>query len=179
MILVLLLILIAFLYIYFPSSLKPQDFQQKNQELSTLIKNYAFVPKTFKQKIHIIIPLKSNVDNIINNILKQTEKVDIMTIIVPQEYENELKNGNNSLCKLLRDTCIIQISGGYGMLSKEREKGTILVYVNNLFSDPNTLKNMLNRISTLGENSKKIFYFSDATIVDNSIPIGIDDAYKL
>lgn len=177
MILVLLLILIAFLYIYFPSSFK---VHQKDQELSTLsknlINNYSFVPKTFKQKIHIIIPLKYNVDNIIINILKQTEKVDIMTIIVPEEYENELKNGKNSLCKLLRDTCIIQISGGYGMLSKERETGTILVYVNNLFSDPNTLKNILNMIS---KSTKKIFYFSDATVIDNSIQIGIDDAYKL
>ncbi len=100
-----------------------------------LINNYSFVPKTFKQKIHIIIPFKKNVDKLIINILKQTEKVDIITIIVPEKYENKLKNGKNSLCKLLKDTCLIQISGGYGMLSKERETGTILVYVNN-FSDP-------------------------------------------
>ncbi len=168
--------LISFLYIYFPSSFK---VPQKDQELSTLsknlINNYSFVPKTFKQKSHIIIPFKKNVDKLIINILKQTEKVDIITIIVPEKYENKLKNGKNSLCKLLKDTCLIQISGGYGMLSKERETGTILVYVNN-FSDPNILKTILNMIS---KSPKKIFYFSEATVIDNSIPIGIDDAYKL
>ncbi len=45
----------------------------------------------------------------------------------------------------------------YGMLSKERETGTILVYVNN-FSDPNILKTILNMIS---KSPKKIFYFSE------------------
>ncbi len=39
------------------------------------------------------------------------------------------------------------------MLSKERETGTILVYVNN-FSDPNILKTILNMIS---KSPKKIF----------------------
>ncbi len=131
--------------------------------------------KHLNKKIHIIIPFKKNVDKLIINILKQTEKVDIITIIVPEKYENKLKNGKNSLCKLLKDTCLIQISGGYGMLSKERETGTILVYVNN-FSDPNILKTILNMIS---KSPKKIFYFSEATVIDNSIPIGIDDAYKL
>ncbi len=59
MILVLLLILIAFLYIYFPSSFK---VPQKDQELSTLsknlINNYSFVPKTFKQKFILLYHLK-------------------------------------------------------------------------------------------------------------------------
>ncbi len=35
--------------------------------------------------------------------------------------------------KLLKDTCLIQISGGYGMLSKEREPGYYTVYVYNFF----------------------------------------------
>ncbi len=39
------------------------------------------------------------------------------------------------------------------MLSKERETGTILVYVNN-FSDPNILKTILNMIS---KSPKKFF----------------------
>ncbi len=47
------------------------------------------------------------------------------------------------------------------MLSKERETGTILVYVNN-FSDPNILKTILNMIS---KSPKKIFYFSEATVI--------------
>ncbi len=47
------------------------------------------------------------------------------------------------------------------MLSKERETGTILVYVNN-FSDPNILKTILNMIS---KSPKKIFYFSEATVM--------------
>ncbi len=62
-----------------------------------------------------------------------------------------------------------------GCCLKKRNMGTILVYVNN-FSDPNILKTILNMIS---KSPKKIFYFSEATVIDNSIPIGIDDAYKL
>ncbi len=31
----------------------------------------------------------------------------------------------------------------------------------------------------ISKSPKQIFYFSEATVIDNSIPIGIDDAYKL
>ncbi len=57
-------------------------------------------------------------------------------------------------------------SGGYGMLSKERETGTILVYVNN-FSDPNILKTILNMIS----KSPKKFFILAKPLYDNSIPM--------
>ncbi len=30
----------------------------------------------------------------------------------------------------------------------------------------------------ISKSPKKIFYFSEATVIDNSIPIGIDDAYN-
>jgi hypothetical protein len=100
-----------------------------------------------------------------------------MTIVVPEQYEKTIKHGKNDLCKLVQDTCVVQISGGYAMLAKERELGTVIIYARgeNTFSDPNTLKHMLSEIDN---DRKSVYNFTDAVCIDNSINIGVNEAYK-
>lgn len=141
------------------------------QTHSSLVMNYKFVPKTIDKKIHLVLSynkLGKNIDKIITNILNQTERADLMTLIIPMNF-----TGN--LSKLVLDTCVIQISGGYAMLAKEREIGTIFVFVKGNFEDPNILKQM---IFDTANNMKDVCRFNDAICVKNSINIGIDETYN-
>jgi hypothetical protein len=168
----LLIITVVFFY------LLPNKNKRHNYVYSNLIENYGSTPKTIKTKIHIIISLRPNINNVIKNILKQTERVDMMSIIVPEQYETKIKNGQDDLCKLVKDTCIVQISGGYAMLAKERENGTILIYAKgeNSFLDPNSLKQMITKVIN-GIND--VYNFNDAVCVKNSLKIGVNDAYNI
>jgi hypothetical protein len=172
----LLLTIVVFLYAF--SNNKTPIFSS-HPGIQNLIRSYGSVPKTINRKVHMVISLRPNINNVITNILQQTERADLMTIIVPEQYETQIKNGRDDLCKLVKDTCVIQISGGYAMLAKERERGVILLYVrgDNAFADPNSLRRMLSDMENDG--SKDVYNFNDAICVKNSVKIGVDDAYKI
>lgn len=162
----LLFVIIIFLYIFSFSGVQ-----------NPLIKSYSSIPKTINKKVHIIMSLTPVIQTVITNILKQTERADLMTIVVPEQYEMMIKNSNNNLYKFVKDTCIIQVGGGYSMLAKEREKDTILLYVKenvNSFKNPNTLKNLL-----LIMNKIKYYDSKDAICINNSIKMNINDAYNI
>lgn len=175
----LLLVVVIFLCLF---SKKEARTSSSNTPLTKspnyLIERYGSTPKTVHKKVHVIVSLTPNIQNVITNILRQTERADLMTIVVPEQYETTIKNGKDNLCKLVKDTCVVQIAGGYAMLAKERERGTVLLYVKgeNAFKDPNTLKRLLMEME---HSPKDVQSFNDAVCVNNSVKIGVNDAYKV
>jgi len=167
------LLLVAVVFFIFSNDKKETS---SYNSYKNLIQNYGLTPKTINKKIHVIISFRPNINKVITNILRQTERADLMTIIVPEQYEQGIKNGKDEFCKLIKDTCVIQISGGYAMLAKERENGTILIYVKgeNAFENPNSLNQMLMEIQ---KGKRDIYNFNDAVFIRNSAKIGVNDAY--
>lgn len=132
-----------------------------------LVLNYQFVQKTIKFKVHIIITFQPLIDDIIVSVLSQTEKADVMTVIVPYKPY--------PVSKLVRDTCIQQISGGLSILINEKENGTILVFIRKKLNDVNYLKNMLRAVES---SSDAVSRFEYAVCIKNSINLELDDVYS-
>ncbi|CCV02546.1 hypothetical protein IIV31_174L [Armadillidium vulgare iridescent virus] len=153
--------------------------QGKEGRSTNLVSKYYSLPVTTKKRVHIVLTLSPFTNQIIEKILKQTERSDMISIIVPEQYESQIKNGTSNFCKLVQDTCLVQVSGGYGMLAKEKGKGTIIVFVKdkpNIFLFPDTLKKIVTETET---TSLPIINFHDAVVLKNSINLGVNDAYKV
>lgn len=151
----------------------------EKKEGSNLVSKYYSLPVTTKKRVHIVLMLSPFTEQIIEKILKQTERSDMISIIVPEQYESQIKNGKSNFCKLVQDTCLVQVSGGYGMLAKEKNKGAVIVFVKNkpnIFLLPDTLKKI---VAETEITSLSIINFHDAVVMKNSININVNEAYKV
>jgi hypothetical protein len=107
------------------------------QPVEPFIKNYSKLPKASKNRV--IISFSTTPDKVeklkpmINSILDQTVKVDMITIIIPLEYKGKKYN----LPKYIQDVAVVLPSGkDYGkgtklipLLLKEKESDTIIIAI--------------------------------------------------
>jgi hypothetical protein len=107
------------------------------QPVEPFIENYSKLPKASKKRV--IISFTTTPDKVdklkpmINSILDQTVKVDMITLIVPSEYKGQKYN----LPKYIHDVAVLLPSGkDYGkgtklipLLLKEKESDTIIIAV--------------------------------------------------
>lgn len=160
------------------SNLKPELTESESKLVSGYSRLSSFRSKAINF-VHIILPFSSLTDSLIKRILGQSVKVDMMTVIVPEKYESDIKSGEDKLCHLVRNTCLVQISGGLSMLAKERNRDTVLVFVKNrpdVFSNSKALEQIL---TAADSNRKPIVHFSEAVVLQTNIDIDFRAIYDL
>lgn len=140
-----------------------------------LTKAELLLIETYKAKPYLDINIVLNhghetLQNLLN-ILNQTIRVKIITLIA-SSVPNQIPISN-----FIQSICCIQKNGGLSMLSKEREDGTIIMYIK---KDKITLKdpNMLYNISAnCIDNKYKILNYKDLVCINTCIPLKIEDLY--
>lgn len=160
------------------SNLKPGLTESESKLVSDYSRLSSFRSKAINF-VHIVLPFSSLTDSLIKRILGQSVKVDMMTVIVPEKYETDIKSGEDKLCHLVRNTCLVQISGGLSMLAKERNRDTVLVFVKNrpdVFSNSKALEQIL---TAADSNRKPIVHFSEAVVLQTNIDIDFRAIYNL
>lgn len=126
----------------------------------SMVTNYATIPKTIRNRVHLVVPYKAYtdiIDMVIMWILTQTERIDAVSITVPCHFEKKQIEGVDVLCerkhdgsltKLTKDTCMVQLAGGYSMLLKEPHNNTIILYLrpdldSSVFEDTQSIRKAL------------------------------------
>lgn len=136
-----------------------------------VVGNYRTIPKTITNRVHLVISYKplfqrGLVDRVLLWILKQTERVDAISITVPYFFEQKQIGLQKVLCEqlplnhnitpLTKDTCMVQLVGGMSMLIKEPERDTIILFLNPNIN-PNILDDYGAIYRALWMNDKSIF----------------------
>lgn len=88
--------------------------------------------KNFSGKVHVVLSLNNDSINNVKWLLKQNEKIDKIYVTIPSTII--YKNGvyievSYKVPDFIKKNCILQVSSGYSMLSKEQNANTIILFL--------------------------------------------------